>query len=281
MLAVLQFVNLGRSEDEYFADGITEEITARLASLHGLGVISRTIAMQYKKSTKALKQIGDELGVDYVLEGTIRWERVVGGSRVRVTPQLIRVADDTHLWAHVYDAVLADIFHVQSSIAEQVGNALDVALGARERRALETQPTKSFDAYAYYLQGNEYLNRSYAERDVRNAVTMYERAVRLDPRFALAHAKLAIAHNDLYWFYYDHIDQRLALTKQAADRALELDPELPEGQIALGLYYYHGYYDYDRRWNTSPSHSNTNPITASSGWLSGLCNGVRASLTGP
>ncbi len=247
MLVVLPFENLGSPEDEYFADGITEEITARLASLHGLGVISRTSAIQYKKRTKPIKQIGKELGVDYVLEGTIRWERVAGKpGRVRVTPQLIRVADDTHLWASVYDAVLADIFQIQSSIAEQVGNALDVALGASERRALGSQPTKNLDAYGYYLRGNEYFNRGYAEQDLRNAVAMYNRAVRLDPGFALAYAKLAIAHDFTYWFYHDRTDQRLAVTKKAADRALALDPDLPEGHIALGWYYYHGHYDYDR-----------------------------------
>src|SRR5207245_5025329 len=97
MLAVLPFANLGPPEDAYFADGVTEEITARLATLPGLGVISRTSAIQYKNSPKPLKQIGQELGVGYVVEGTIRWERVGGSSRVRVTPQLIRVADDTHL----------------------------------------------------------------------------------------------------------------------------------------------------------------------------------------
>ncbi|HYL21300.1 MAG TPA: protein kinase [Gemmatimonadales bacterium] len=245
MLVVLPFVNLGPPADEFFADGITEEITARLSSLHELGVISRTSAIQYKKSPKPLRQIGQELGVDYVLEGTIRWERAAGGSRVRVTPQLIRVADDTHLWAHPYDAVLADIFQVQSSIAEQVGHALDVALGPPERRALEVQPTQNLEAYTYYLQGNDHAQRN-SERERRNALAMYERAVQLDARFALAYAKLAQTHAGMYWFYEDHTDQRLALAKRAADRALELDPDLPETQIALGFYYYWGYRDYDR-----------------------------------
>lgn len=246
MVAVLPFKNLGSAEDEYFADGITEEITARLAGLHGLGVISRTSTMQYKNTTKTMKQIGQELGVGYVLEGSIRWERTAGrGNRVRVTPQLIRVSDDTHLWANVYDTTLADIFAVQSAIAERVSDALDVALADPERRALGAQPTKNLDAYGYYLRGLDYFNRSYAEKDLRNAVVMFDEAVRLDPAFALAYARLAAAHDGLYWFIKSS-NERLALVKKAADRSLELDPALLEGHVALGYYYYHGHNDYDR-----------------------------------
>jgi TolB-like protein/Flp pilus assembly protein TadD/tRNA A-37 threonylcarbamoyl transferase component Bud32 len=245
MVAVLPFENLGAGEDEYFADGITEEITARLAGLHGLGVISRTSTMQYKKTTKTMRQIGQELGVGYVLEGSIRWERAPGhGNRVRVTPQLIRVADDTHLWASVYDTTLADIFAVQSSIAERVSDALDVALAEPERQALGAQPTKNLDAYSYYLRGLDYYNRSYDEQDLRNAVAMFDEAIRRDPSFALAYARLAQAHDGLYWFV-SSTDERLALEKRAVDRSLELDPALLEGHVALGYYYYHGHKDYD------------------------------------
>jgi len=121
MLVVLPFENLGPPEDEYFAAGMTEEITSRLAVVSGLGVISRTSAVQYDRTGKTLRQIGEDLGVDYVLEGTIRWNKhAEGGSRVRVTPQLIRVSDDTHLWAETYDRVLEDIFAVQSGIAERI-----------------------------------------------------------------------------------------------------------------------------------------------------------------
>ena len=119
MLLVLPFENLGPPADEYFADGITEEITSRLAGLHGLGVISRTSAIQYKNMEKTIAEIGEELGVGYVLTGTIRWDRG-GSNRVRVTPQLIRVSDDTHLWTRTYEKVLEEIFAVQSDIAEGV-----------------------------------------------------------------------------------------------------------------------------------------------------------------
>ena len=128
-IVILPFENLGAPEDEYFADGMTEEITSRLAALEGLSVISRASAMRYKNPEIPLEQIGSDLGVDYVLDGTVRWQRSADGpARVRVTPQLIRVDEDTSLWTSSYDAVLADIFQVQSEIAVQVSEALGVAL---------------------------------------------------------------------------------------------------------------------------------------------------------
>jgi TolB-like protein len=120
MIVVLPFENLGSSEDEYFADGMTEEITSRLAVVSGLRVISRSSAMQYKEDRPPLKQIGEELGVDYVLEGAVRWARADGGSRVRITPQLVRVADDSYLWASSYDRVIEDVFAIQAEIATEV-----------------------------------------------------------------------------------------------------------------------------------------------------------------
>src|SRR5207244_1354567 len=166
MLVVLPFANLGRPEDEYFADGMTEELTARLAGLHGLGVIGRTSAVQYKKTTKTIPQIGQELGVAYILEGTVRWEKPPQGpSRVRVTPQLIRVSDASHVWANVYDAVLADVFDVQSSIATQVAETLDVTLLAPEREALGVRPPATLEAYDSYLRGEDYDARQYREEE--------------------------------------------------------------------------------------------------------------------
>ncbi|MBA3319002.1 MAG: protein kinase, partial [Gemmatimonadales bacterium] len=129
-IAVLPFQNLGAAEERYFSDGITEEITSRLAMIPRLGVISRTSAEQYRETAKSVKDIGSELGVDYILEGSVRWQKAGGSSRVRVTPQLIRVADDRHLWAGRYDETLEEVFQVQSRIAEQVAAALDLALKA-------------------------------------------------------------------------------------------------------------------------------------------------------
>ncbi|MCH7876065.1 MAG: protein kinase, partial [Gemmatimonadetes bacterium] len=153
-LAVLPFSNLGSPEDEYFADGITEEITSRIAEISGLRVISRQSVIQYKGSDKTLKQIGEELSVSYVLEGTIRTDRAPDGSgQVRVTPQLIRVSDDAHLWTNRYTANLVpgEIFGVQEQIANQVAQALDVTLLEPERQRLAARPTDNLEAYDYLL----------------------------------------------------------------------------------------------------------------------------------
>src|SRR5947208_10364454 len=160
MLVVLPFENLGRPDDEYFADGMTEEVTARLAGLHGLRVIGRTSARQYKKTTKTIPQIGQDLGVDYVLEGAVRWDKPPRGpSRVRVTPQPIRVSDASHVWAHVYDAVVADGFAVQSTITRQVAESLDVTQFDEEGQALDAKTTTNLEAYDYYLRGQDYQSR--------------------------------------------------------------------------------------------------------------------------
>jgi TolB-like protein/Flp pilus assembly protein TadD len=246
MLAVLPFENLGPPEDEYFTDGITEEIMSRLAGIHELGIIARTSAMQYKKTSKSIQQIGEELGVDYILEGTVRWQRPSEGpSKVRVTPQLIKVSDATHLWSEPYDAVLADIFQVQSNIAQRVMKALDIALGELQHRDLESKPTESLEAYDFYLRGTDYYNRSFDEEDWRIAVQMFEKAIELDPRFALAIAELSMTHSALYHFSYDRTAERLAKAKAMVDQALELQPELPEAHLALGYYYYWCHREYD------------------------------------
>jgi TolB-like protein/Tfp pilus assembly protein PilF/tRNA A-37 threonylcarbamoyl transferase component Bud32 len=246
-MVVLPFENLGLTEDDYFTDGVTEEITSRLSAIHSLGVISRTSATQYRKSDKTIRQIGEELGVEYVLEGTVRWVRPSEGpSQVRVTPQLIRVSDDTHLWSDRYDAVLSNIFQVQSDIAEKVAKALDIALLEPERQVIGARPTKNMDAYEYYLRGNEYFHRSSLVNDLKMATRLYEKAIELDPAFALAYARLSEVHANMYWYHHDHSEERLALATQAVEKAFQLNPELPEVHLALGHYYYHGHLDYDR-----------------------------------
>jgi TolB-like protein len=246
-LVVLPFQNLGAPDDQYFADGITEEITERLASLNGIGVISRTSAIQYRNTTKSLRQIGSELGVQYVLEGTIRWEHAPGGpSLVRVTPQLIRVSDDTHLWASTYDDSLTHVFQVQSEIAGRVAQALNTALLDSAGGAEHAKPTSNLQAYDYFLRATSLLERSINGDDYLHAAEMYQRAIALDTNFALAWARLSRAHTGAYWFYGDRTDQRLAKAKGAVDRALALQPDLAEGHVALGYYDYWGSLDYTR-----------------------------------
>jgi TolB-like protein/Flp pilus assembly protein TadD len=247
VVVVLPFKSLGPPADQYFADGLTEEITSRLAGVGGLRVISRTSAEQYRESAKPLREIGAELGATYVLEGSVRWERAdsVPG-RVRVTPQLIRVSDDTHLWADRIDAEAAAIFALQTTIAERVAGALDVALGATERSGLSTGGTGHPEAYDLYLRGNAIIRSTGDRAEVAEAVRMYERAVELDPAFALALARLGRAYAVQYWLYHDHTEARLAAARRMADSALQLVPELPEGRLALGLYHYWGFFDYPR-----------------------------------
>jgi TolB-like protein/Tfp pilus assembly protein PilF len=246
-IVVLPFENLGRPEDAYFADGITEEITNRLTGIGGLRVIARSSAKQYKNTTKPLRQIGQELGVAYVLEGTVRWEKSGDStSQVRVSPELIRVSDGTNVWAHGYGAVLSGVFQVQSDIAEQVAGAMNVALAPPERQALATRPTANSQAYDLYLQGRDYLNRPYSGPDLRTAASLFEQAIALDSNFALAYANLAQANDALYWFYFDRTDRRLNLLREAAERAVALQPSLPEAHLAMGYYYYHGQLDYPR-----------------------------------
>jgi serine/threonine-protein kinase len=246
-LVVLPFANLGPADDEYFAGGITEEITARLAAIGALRVIGSTSANVYKNTTKGIREIGAELGVDYVLEGSVRWQKPAGGpARVRVTPQLVSTADGTHLWAEVYDEPLDEIFRVQSEIAQRVVQALDVRLLDPQRRVVEVVPTRNLQAYDYYLRGNEYWRRGTEERFQRAALRMYEKAVELDPGFGLAWARLSRMHSLQYLFYYDRSEDRLAQAKRAADQAFELQPGSPEAHQALGIYYFIGRADYDR-----------------------------------
>ena len=239
-IVVMPFENLGPPEDKYFADGMTEEITSRLAAVSGLGVISRTSAVQYDRKGKTMTQIGADLGVDYVLEGTVRWDRGSGEkSRVRVTPQLISVSDDTHLWSERYDRVLEDIFEVQSEIAKHVIHHLDVTLLEPEQRTLKARPTESLEAYNAYLRGIEYERRPGYEKETwQLAVHMFNRAVELDPDFTLAYAELSKVHSEIYHMGYDHTNERISKANAALDRALQLQPELPEVHLALGYYHY-------------------------------------------
>jgi TolB-like protein/Tfp pilus assembly protein PilF len=240
-IVVLPFENLGPPEDAYFADGITEEITARLAGVKGLGVIARTSSVLYRDTDKSVDQIGSELDVGYILEGTVRWQkRPDGTSRIRVTPQLIKVADATHLWAHIYDEELSDIFEVQSDIAGQVVTALGTALVGGRSGAAGGPPTTSVEAYDLYLRGS-FLWESYDTVDhYREAVQLFERAIALDPDFAMAHAKLAQVLSVLYSgrVYADRDERQHARAREFALRALEIDPNLAAAHVAMGEYHY-------------------------------------------
>jgi len=237
-IVVLPFKNLGPPEHEYFADGITEEITARLSSVKGLRVISRNSAIQYAGSKMSIGQMGEELGVGYVLEGTVRWAGGEGGGRIRITPQLIRVEDDTNLWAETYDRVANHIFDVQSEIAEHVTNHLGIALAGPGTGDTQSQPTENFAAYQAYLRGRYFEARPhFTIEDWNQAIAAYQKAVDLDPDFALAYAHLAKGHARLRYLRHDLTPERLLASDAAAARAVELAPDSPRVRLAVGYNY--------------------------------------------
>jgi serine/threonine-protein kinase len=245
MIAVLPFDNLGVPDDEYFADGITDAITARLAVVRGLGVISRQSAIQYKGSSMSLGDIGKELGVEFVLEGTVQRERPADpSSNVRVIPQLVRVSDDTHVWAETYDEIISDVFRVQSEIAGHVARSLGVLLLPSEIEDLTARPTENLEAYEYYLRGKHIASRPLNYDDYHLAEEMYTEAVERDPGFAAAWAARARVRLTLYW---DH-GMKDVLVKAEADvnRAVQLAPNLSDVLMARGYLSYYGYRDYDR-----------------------------------
>jgi serine/threonine protein kinase/Flp pilus assembly protein TadD len=239
MIAVLPFDNLGDVEDRYFAEGMTEEITSRLSMIGDLGVISRTSSRRYAGTEKSIAEIGCELGVSYILEGAVRWSRTEDGrDRVRITPQLIRVSDDTHIWAESYDRLIEDIFAIQTEIARNVALALNINLISREYENVSTPPTKNLEAYNEYLQGNYYANRPHFTTDDWNSMmASYRRAIELDPGFALVHAKLASAHAGLRYYLVDLSGERVEMARRAAERALELAPNTPKVHVALASYH--------------------------------------------
>ncbi len=246
-MTVIPFENLGPEDQSYFAVGIADEITARLAGVDGLSVIARQSAIEYVDSPKTPQEIGDELGVDYYLSSTVSWQEASdGSSTVRVRPQLVRTSDGSSVWGEVYDRDLTEVFAVQSDIAEKVVSALGVALLEPQREALGAEPTDNLDAYDFYLRGNDYLRRPVSEATLDAAADLYDRALGLDPRFALAAAKLSVVHSNMYFYYYDRSQDRLDAARAAAELALDVDSELPEAHIAMGEYHYRGHLDYER-----------------------------------
>ena len=247
-LAVLPFENQGDSADAYFADGITDELRGKLAAVPGLEVVAGRSSNEYGRTTKSLPEIAKNLGADYLLVGKIRWEKGKGASRIRVSPELIRVvagAAPTTKWAEPFDASLTDVFQVQADIAGRVAQALNVALSPSASQPLAARPTTSPEAHDLYLRANKYY--SYEDQaNVEAALQLYQQAITLDSNFALAWAKLSEVSAYSYWQRYDPRPQQLVLAQRAAERAAALEPDLPEAHLALGFYHYWGHRDYDR-----------------------------------
>jgi TolB-like protein/Flp pilus assembly protein TadD len=230
-IAVLPFQNFSETKDEYFSDGITEDILTQLSKIADLRVISRTTMMQYKGTSKTLQEIGRELNVGAILEGSIRRDH----SRVRVVGQLIDAQTDEHLWADTYDRELKDVFAIQSEIAREIARALQAVLSPKEEARISSAPTTNMEAYALYLQGRQHYNR-YTSSENEKAMESFRRAIALDSTFALALAGLSDAYSQRvqrYGYTLDYLDSAL----QAGQHALALNPESAEANKALGLVY--------------------------------------------
>jgi TolB-like protein/Tfp pilus assembly protein PilF len=243
-IAVLPFDNFSDEKDNaFFADGIQDDILTSLAKIHDLKVISRTSVMPYRGAGKDnLKQIAEALGVVTVLEGSVRR----GQNRVVVSVQLIDARNDHHIWANRYDRPLADSLGLQGELAEEIAAELRATLSPEEKVGVETKPTENPDAYVLYLKARSYeSNPDRLFEDYSVAEQLYGEAIQHDPSFALAHARLSATIGRIYhWF--DSVDQRKSRIKSEAEKALQLRPDLGEGHLALGLYYYWVDTNYER-----------------------------------
>jgi len=229
-IAVLPFSNLSADPDnEYFSDGITEEITNALTKIRSMRVASRTSAFVHKGSDLDVREIGLTLGVDHVLEGSVRRE----GDRIRLTAQLVTVEDGCHLWSDRYDRELQDVFAIQDELSQSIVQALRVALSEEEREAMSRVPTEDVQAYDYYLRGRQFFHQ-FRRKALSFARQMFEKAIEIDPEYALAYTGIADCSSFLYMNWGSHPSD-LEDAAEACHRALELNPELAEAHSTHGL----------------------------------------------
>jgi TolB-like protein/class 3 adenylate cyclase/Tfp pilus assembly protein PilF len=243
-IAVLPFENLSANqENAFFTDGVQDEILTYLSKIADLKVISRTSVMQYKSTaTRNLREIAQQLGVAHVLEGSVQR----AANRIRVNAQLVDARSDTHLWAEHYDRDLADVFAIQSEIAEAIAGQLQAKISPGEKAAISQAPTTDLTANALYVQGKELEFKAPEKESLLQAVHLLEEAVARDPHFILAYCMLGRLHLKLYWGGYDHTSARRELANMAIQNAVRLQPDAGEVHLALAWYAYQGFRDYDR-----------------------------------
>ena len=230
-IAVLPFTNMsGNPEDEYFSDGVTEDILTQLSKISDLNVISRTSVMQYKGTKKTIREIGKELNVGVILEGSIRR----AGDQVRIVAQLIDATNDRHLWAETYDKEFRQIFAVQSEVAQKIAGALEAKLSSAERERIEIRPTSNTEAYTDYLKGRHHWNKRTAD-ELRTALGYFNQAVEKDPSYAAAYAALAETYALLPEYAGVADSEMYARAEETARKALDLDPALGEAHAVFGL----------------------------------------------
>jgi TolB-like protein/cytochrome c-type biogenesis protein CcmH/NrfG len=243
-IAVLPFENL--SEDKanaFFADGVQDEILSDLAKVADLKVISRTSVMQYRNaSARNLREIGQQLGVAHLLEGSVQR----AANKIRVIAQLIDARSDAHLWGQTYDRDLADIFAIQTEIAQAIANQLQAKISPSEKAAISQPPTTDLTANTLYAQAKELEFKAPEHESLLQAVDLLKEAVQRDPNFMLAYCMLGRLQLTLYWGGYDHTAARRELANAAIQNAARLQPDAGEVHLALALYAYQGFRDYDR-----------------------------------
>ncbi|HEU5246042.1 MAG TPA: tetratricopeptide repeat protein [Candidatus Udaeobacter sp.] len=243
-IAVLPFQSLSdEKENAYFADGMQNDILTNLSKIGDLKVISRMSVMAYRgDAVRNAREIGKALGVATLLEGSVR--RI--GNRVRVNVQLINANNDEHIWAEDYDRDLTDVFAIQTDLAQKIASALQAKLSPNEKERLDRQPTKDPNAYLLFIQAHDYANRpDHLRNDSLKAEELFEQAIKLDPQFAAAFAGLSMVES---WIYhsFEPTPARREKARLNADESLRLQPDLPEGHLALGFSYYYGDRDYER-----------------------------------
>lgn len=240
-IAVLPFDNFsGKAENSYFADGIQDDILTSLSKIGDLKVISRTSVMAYRGNQKNARQIGKELGVSAILEGSVRRE----GDRVRVNGQLINAETDEHIWAEEYDRDLTSVFAIQTDLAQRIALELRAQLSPREKAGMLHKPTENGEAYLAFVEAHNLQNSVEDLGKLRQAQQLYERAIKLDPNFVFALANLSILHSWVYHIY-DPGETERDLARQYAERALALAPDSPEAHLARGYWLYYGPADFD------------------------------------
>jgi serine/threonine-protein kinase len=244
-IAVLPFENAGSADDEYFADGMTDEVRSRLSTIHGIRVTARASSAQYRRSKKLPREIGRELEVQYLLTGTVRWSKTNGVNRVRVTPELIEVANADTRWSQPYDTVLSDVFAVQASIASKVAEALNVALAPPVEAQLAVRPTSNLDAYDEFLKG-EQITGSLSNTNpptLLQGLEHYDQAVRLDSTFARAWSAIARAQSILS--FTSPTKESVERARVAAEKTLQIAPDRAEARLAMGSYLHNIKMDYE------------------------------------
>ena len=268
IIAVMPFENLGPAEDDYFAAGMTEEISTRLDAVRDLVVIATDSTRQYAGSDKTARQIGQELGATYLVMGSVRWSgQATSSARIRVTPKVIDAAKGVQIWADSFDRDFVDVFEIQSGIANSVVNLLDVTMLEPERRVLENRPTENFDAYKAYLKAQDWIRERISEETQSHSIEHLQRAITLDPEFVEAWLALGTAHSRMYSFRYDHSDNRRMLASRAMGRVDDLAPGSALSHLAKGIFAYHVERDYAtagdefRSWKRLTPGTNSDDLT--------------------